>query len=371
MQRLQFDLGEKISRKEYLKRKKKNSRLLRKRSKITYMLLACFIGLGIYILIQLLQYNKYNSFKYTEGDGVNKQPVYSIIFVTEGYTYNPVYSVSTTLSSGDEEKNVLPSSDIRNVCVAEDCFYGLKGGSICRIDRDTYAIEEVLADDVKKFTYANDHLFYITNSEERIKAYNVKDGGSAAYDITNVKQILVTDTKVIGVVGTFSEKEIYSFGYGGQDKTKISGDTKATNTIVSGETVYFVNKAAEDKIYRVNTDGNNLGEVADIHCVSNMVPDEKDGNSYMFVNQDKLYFVNTRDSHALWSYDLSNGTSEKVLSSPIEMLGNIDDTIIYKVNGEMGIYLYNFDTKYMSLVTKRRVKEFVIDKYKEIKVAVE
>ena len=70
-------------------------------------------------------------------------------------------------------------------------------------------------------------------------------------------------------------------------------------------------------------------------------------------------------------YDLNDGTAEKVLSSPIEMLGNIDDTIIYKVNGEMGIYLYNFDTKYMSLVTKRRVKEFVIDKYKEIKVAVE
>ena len=99
--------------------------------------------------------------------------------------------------------------------------------------------------------------------------------------------------------------------------------------------------------------------------------DEKDGSSYMFVDKGKLYYVNTKDGHALWSYDLANGTNEKVLTSSIAMLGNIDDTIIYKVNGEMGIYLYNVETKYMSLVTKRRVKEFVIDKYKEIKVVVE
>ena len=371
MQRLQFDLGEKISRKEYLKRKKKSSRLLKKRSKITYMLLACLLGLVVYIAIQLLQYNKYNSFKYTEGDGVNKQPVYSIIFVTEGYTYNPVYSVSTTLSSGDDEKSVLPSSDIRNICVAEDCFYGLKGGSVCRIDRDNYSVEEVFADDVKKFTYTNNYIFYITNAEERLKSYNLENGNISTFDITNVKQVLASNNKAIGVVGTFSEKEIYSFGYDGQDKNKISGDAKVTNAIISDETLYFVNKADEDKIYRVNADGNNLGKVADIHCVSNMIDFEKDGSSYMFVNQDKLFYVNTRDEHTLWSHNLIDGTNEKVLSSPIEMLGNIDDTILYKVNGEMGIYLYNFDTKYMSLVTKRRVKEFVIDKYKEIKLIVE
>ena len=29
----------------------------------------------------------------------------------------------------------------------------------------------------------------------------------------------------------------------------------------------------------------------------------------------------------------------------------------------MGVYLYNYNTSFMSLVTKRRVKEFVIDTY--------
>lgn len=371
MQRLQFDLGEKISRKEYLKRKKRNSKLLRKRSKITYILLACFLGLIVYISIQLVQYNKYNSFKYTVGDGVSKQPVYSIIFVTEGYTYDPIYSVSTTLSSGEDEKSVLPSSNIRNVCVAQDCFYGLKDGGVCKISRDSYDLEDVFSDDVKKFTYANNFIFYVTNNEERLKSYNIENGETATFDVTNVKQILATDNKVIAVTGTFTQKEIYSFGYSGQDKNKISSDAKATNTIVDGDTVYFVNRADEDKIYRVNTDGSNYGKVSDIKSVTNLNEDEKDGSGYMFVNEDKLFFVNIADDNTLWSFNLTDGNLEKVLSSPIEMLGNIDDTILYKVNNEMGIYLYNFDTKYMSLVTKRRVKEFVIDRYKDIKVSVE
>ena len=53
LQRLQFDSGEEISRKEYLKRKKRNSKLLRKRSKITYILMATFMALAVYIIVQV------------------------------------------------------------------------------------------------------------------------------------------------------------------------------------------------------------------------------------------------------------------------------------------------------------------------------
>ena len=68
LQRLQFDIGEQISRKEYLRRKKKNSQSIKKRSKITYILMATFMALAIYIVVQVIVYRKYNSFKYTIGD---------------------------------------------------------------------------------------------------------------------------------------------------------------------------------------------------------------------------------------------------------------------------------------------------------------
>lgn len=371
MQRLQFDLGEQISRKEYLKRKKKNSRLLRKRSKITYMLLACFMGLIVYISIQLVQYNKYNSFKYIEGDGVNKQAVYSIIYVTEGYTYDPVYSVSTTLSSGEDEKSVLPASGINNICTTPESLYGLKDGTVCKITRDKYEVEELFSDNVKKFTISNNYVLYITKDEERLKSYNMENGEISSFDITNVKQILSTDSNVLAVTSTHSEKSLYRFDFKGNGKEKISGDERVSNAVIDKNTVYFVNKLDDDSIFKVDVDGNNLGKVADIHGIETLNESEIDGNGYMFVRNNTIYYVNSKDDDTLWSYNLENGQSEKILSSPIELLGNIDDTILYKVDNEMGIYLYNYDTKFMSLVTKRRIKEFVIDKYKDVKVVVE
>ena len=78
LQRLQFDIGEQISRKEYLRRKKKKSQNIKKRSKITYILMATFMALAIYIIAQVVEYRRYNSFKYTLGDGENSQAVYNI-----------------------------------------------------------------------------------------------------------------------------------------------------------------------------------------------------------------------------------------------------------------------------------------------------
>ena len=135
LQRLQFDLEEQISRKEYLKRKRKNSKLLKKRSKITYILMATFMALAVYIVVQVIIYNKYNNFKYTLGEGVNDQAVYNIYFVTEGYTYDPVYSISSISSLGENEKAILPSSNIDYVTVEKDFLYGIRKGILCKINK--------------------------------------------------------------------------------------------------------------------------------------------------------------------------------------------------------------------------------------------
>ena len=151
LQRLQFDIGEQISRKEYLRRKKKNSQSIKKRSKITYILMATFMALAIYIVVQVIVYRKYNSFKYTIGDGVSSQAVYNIYFVTEGYTYDPIYSVSSISSLGENEKTVLPSSNINDIVVEKDYLYGIRDGAVCKVTKDKYEIEEVLNDNVKKY----------------------------------------------------------------------------------------------------------------------------------------------------------------------------------------------------------------------------
>lgn len=367
LQRLQFDLGEQISRKEYLKRKKRNSKLLRKRSKITYILIAIFIILAIYIVVQVCIYRKYNNFKYTVGEGVGSQAIYSIYFVTEGYTYDPVYSVSSILSSGKNEESILPSSDIQQLSVTQECLYGLRNGVICKISRDDYQIEELVADNVEKYIVNNGYIFYITSDEKRLKSYNLSTKETVSFDLTQVQQILANDTNIFGITHDTSEKSIYKFDYNGQGKTKLTNDERVSYAIEDNGTIYFVNKSDENKIYKVSSQGNDVSKVADIKTVADVGQvDEVNGKKYMFIKDDKLYYINVDDEDALWCYNLKSGENTRIISASIEILQNIDNTVFYKIDKEMGVYLYNYDTSFMSLVTKRRVKEFVIDNYAQI-----
>lgn len=366
LQRLQFDLEEQISRKEYLKRKRKNSQLLRKRSKITYILLAIFLALAVYIIVQVVIYKKYNSFKYTLGEGVNDQAVYNIYFVTEGYTYDPVYSISSISSLGENEESILPSSNIDCIIVEEDYLYGIRKGVICRINKSNYEIEELVNDDVKRFIKYGNVLFYTSSDNKTLKSYNLETSNTITFDLTNVEQILANDKNVFGITHTTDEKSIYRFNYDGQGMTKISGDEKVSYAIVDNDIIYFVNKGDSNKIYKIDTNGNNISKIGDIKSVGSGSIKEVNGNKYMFIKNNKLYFVNPEDEDSLWSYDLSSGDKERVISASIEILQNVDNTVFYKIDNEMGVYLYNYDTKFMSLVTKRRVKEFVIDTYTDI-----
>lgn len=368
VQRLQFDTDEQISRKEYLKRKRKNSQLLKKRSKITYILMACFMALAIYIIIQLIIYKRYNNFKYTAGDQVNSQSVYSILFVTEGYTYDPIYSVSTILSSGEDEKSILPSSDLEQISVTQECMYGIKDGVICRISRDKYNVEEIVSDNVKKYIVHNGNIIYTSGDEELLKIYNIANNATHTSDLRNVSQILANDNNVFGITHTTSDKSIYRLGYDGQGKTKISGDDKVSYAIIDNNAIYFVNRSHEDKIYKVNTDGSDMHKVADITSVAHRGEvTQVNGRRYMFVKDNRLYYINATDEDTLWCYDFATKDNSKIISSSIEILQNVDNTIFYKIDKEMGVYLYNYDTKFMALVTKRRVKEFVIDTYVDVK----
>lgn len=367
LQRLQFDLEEQISRKEYLKRKRRNSKLLRKRSKITYILMAIFMALAVYIVVQVVIYRKYNNFKYTLGEGVNEQAVYNIYFVTEGYTYDPIYSISSISSLGENETAILPSSNIDKIIVENDYLYGIRDGIICRIKKDGYDIEELVKDEVKKYVKCSNMIFYTSSESNTLKSYNIDDGKTNTFDLSDVEQILVNKKNVFAVVHNTDEKSIYRFNYDGQGKEKISGEDKVSYAIENEGTIYFVNKSDSNHIYKVKASGEEYSKVGEIKSISSSgEAKEVNGDKYMFVKENKLFYINPDDENSLWCYDLSNGENNKIISASIEILQNVDNTVFYKIDKEMGVYLYNYDTKFMSLVTRRRVKEFVIDTYTDM-----
>jgi len=365
MQRLQLDADEEITRKEYLKRKRKNAKILKKRSKITYLMIAIFTILVIYILVQFYLYKKKNNFVYTSGEEVDAQKIYNVYYVTEGYTYDQVYSLNKIHSDGFEEETIYQNSGLADIIVTKDYVYGIKQKGVYRLNRTTNEFEVIIENNVAKYTLYDDTVYYITLEDSKLKSIHVDTKETKDFDVSIASEILVDQNYVFVVQDEQTKKVLFRFDKSGENKTQISNSDYNVSYIIQDDTtLYYVNKEDENKIYFSKKDGSNEQKLADIKSVSDKGSiREVDGTKYMFVHDLYLYYINAEDGNTLWRINLDSKEQEKVISVAVEILQCIDNTIFYKIKNEMGVYLYNYDTKFMSQVTKRKVKEFFIDQY--------
>lgn len=368
MQRLQLNPEEKITRKEYLRRKKKQaSNFLKKRSKISYLVIAGLVLLSIYVCIQFYVYNKANNFKYVAGDDVNKQKVYNVYYVTEGYTYDPVYSLNSIHSDGFNSESLYTNSGLVSIQIDQEYIYGIKENGLYRLKKDSKNLETLVEKNVQKYTVVGGRIYFITTDGNKLKYIDLASKEIKDLGIDNVSEVIVDQDSIYIVQNEKTKKTLLKYDKEGQNKKVLAGDANVSYIIQDETTIYFVNKKDENKIYRVGKNGENLEKLDDIASVSDKGDiKEIDGNKYLFIEDGYLYYINVSDGDTLWRIKLDTKEKEKVISVSVEILQNVDKTVFYKVKNEMGVYLYNFDTKFMSQVTKRKLKEFVADPYKEV-----
>lgn len=367
MQRLQLNLDEKLTRKEYLKRKKKQAKKLKKISKITYLVIGFIVLLSIYVGVQLYVYSKENNFKYVAGDDVNKQKIYNVYYVTEGYTYDPVYSLSTIRSDGFNDQTLYANSGLINIQLDNNYVYGMKEEGVYRINKKNNEMETLVEKDVSKYLAHEGKIYYITKDNKDLYYMQIDTKENKKIDVSNVSEILVDEQHIFVVQDEKTKKILLKFDKQGENKQTLVSDANVSYIIQDQNNIYFVNKKDGNQIYSVGKDGENLGKLDDIASVSDKGDiKEIDGRKYMFVQNNKLYFINVNDGNTLWKIDLTTKEKEKVISVSVEILQNVNNTVFYKVKNEMGVYLFNDETKFMSQVTKRKLREFVVDQYEEV-----
>lgn len=359
MQRLQLNPEEKISRKEYLKRKKKQQKKINEFNKSRIIIGTCMVLLGIYVCVQFYIYNRTNNFKYVEGENVDKQDVYNMYYVTDGYTYDPVYSLSQISSNGFNDTSLYQNVGITGIYSTNDYIYGLKENGLYRIKKDTKELENVIEKDVEKYTIYKEEIYVICGENQELKRFNPDTKELEDLNQNSIVEILVDDNYVFAVKDLKTKKVLLRINKDGNDLKELVNDQNVSYIIQDMNSIYYVNKADEDKIYTVSKEGTDNEKLADI-CSNSDSGDLKeiDGSKYMVVNMGYLYYINSKENDNLWKLNLATKDNSKEISVPVEILQNVDGTLFYKMKNEMGVYLYNLESKFMSQVTKRKVKEF-------------
>ena len=360
MTRLQLNPEEEITRKEYLKRKKKQKQSLKKKSKISYIMVGALVILAVYVFFQFYVYSKSNNYKYVEGDGVSNQKVYNMYYVTEGYTYDPVYSLNSIRTDGFNDTLIYQNSGMHDIISKNNYIYGIKNGALCRFSKENSETETLVNSGVEKYTLTDTRIYYIANN--KLSYIDVNTKGSKEFPIDNVSEVLVDNNNLYVAKLEKTKKILVRYDLEGGSELKLTDSQNVSYIIQDENSIYFVNKADENKIYKIGKDGSNSTSLSDAVGISDKGNiKEIDGNKYLFVSNGKLYYINPSDSNSLWSVSLSDNSKEKVIYGSVQILQNVDDTVFYKVKNEMGIYLYNYNTKFMSKVTNRNVSEFSID----------
>ncbi|CDC78871.1 uncharacterized protein BN667_00445 [Clostridium sp. CAG:465] len=360
MTRLQLNPEEEITRKEYLKRKKKQKQSLKKKSKISYIMVGALVILAVYVFFQFYVYSKSNNYKYVEGDGVSNQKVYNMYYVTEGYTYDPVYSLNSIRTDGFNDTLIYQNSGMHDIISKNNYIYGIKNGALCRFSKENSETETLVNSGVEKYTLTDTRVYYIANNKLSYIDVNTKE--NKEFSIDNVSEVLVDNNNLYVAKLEKTKKILVRYDLEGGSELKLTDSQNVSYIIQDENSIYFVNKADENKIYKIGKDGSNSTSLSDAVGISDKGNiKEIDGNKYLFVSNGKLYYINPSDSNSLWSVSLSDNSKEKVIYGSVQILQNVDDTVFYKVKNEMGIYLYNYNTKFMSKVTNRNVSEFSID----------
>lgn len=360
MTRLQLNPEEEITRKEYLKRKKKQKQSLKKKSKISYIMVGALVILAVYVFFQFYVYSKSNNYKYVEGDGVSNQKVYNMYYVTEGYTYDPVYSLNSIRTDGFNDTLIYQNSGMHDIISKNNYIYGIKNGALCRFSKENSETETLVNSGVEKYTLTDTRVYYIANNKLSYIDINTKE--NKEFSIDNVSEVLVDNNNLYVAKLEKTKKILVRYDLEGGSELKLTDSQNVSYIIQDENNIYFVNKADGNKIYKIGKDGSASASLSDAVGISDKGNiKEIDGNKYLFVSNGKLYYINPSDSNSLWSVSLSDNSKEKVIYGSVQILQNVDDTVFYKVKNEMGIYLYNYNTKFMSKVTNRNVSEFSID----------
>jgi len=363
MQKLSLSDEEKLSRKEYLKKKKKQSIGIKKSSGKKYIAILFAVILMLYVFIQFYIYYRDNNYKYLTDKQVDKQAVYNMYYVSIGYTYDPKASLNTIKSSGLEETLVSKDLGFSHINPNGDYIYGIKDKSISKLNKLTNEVTVIYENDVNKYAMYNNEIYAVVGTNNKLVYIDAITNESKDLAVENVSEILVDEKNLFLCIDEAAKKSLVKINKDGTDKKVLTGNENISYIIQNDTAVFFVNKSDSNKIYSIQKDGTGIGKLADIQSVTDTgTIQDIDGSKNMFTVNNNLYYINVEDKRNLWKINLADKTTEKIISMSVDILEKVDNTVFYKVKDEKGVYLFNLDTKFNSQVSSRLITEFVVNK---------
>lgn len=360
MDETQFNPQETMTRKEYLKmRKKKNKR---KKSKITYVLITCLLLLSVYVFSQLYVYSANKNIQYNPGDKVYED-YYDIYYSIPTYTYNIKHDLVSVSAEGIEKK-LLISDGFSNIQKIENKIYGIKDKKIFSYDIETGTTALILGDDnlvIDKFIIDKNVIYLVSGKAGEGKLQTAELDGKNLKEIYNkyAYQLYVDGNAVYVIANEKSNYNLIKINTFDNSNSVMISDKVVNNIYVIEDYVYFSNGSDDKKLYKINKEKfEDVSKVSDIPVVFDKEFTNINGGYAILGYKGDIYFIANTDGNKLCVVGINNEKTDTVLDIQVEKMRLKDRYIFYTVKDELGLFSYNIETKDLRKVTEKRFSEF-------------
>lgn len=347
-----------VSRKEYLKNKKRQK--YAKFKLIPMLLLVVIILLSIYVYKQLHLYNTVTKFanKVIEENALTESK--KIYYIGESYTkdtetqliyFDSLYNSRTIIKAG---------TNITKIQTNDKYIYGMIDSKLYKIDKNTDKKELVIDKKIKGYLILNDNIYVYINENKHKGIYKILNGKEKLIITGAIYQMVADDKNIYVVTEAATSKSIVKFDLNGKNKQILTNKQIVSNIFMGQNNIYYANRTDNSKIYYVSKNGKNVGKLTD-NSVQSYVKEENyfNNNAIMIEKDNYLYYIDKNKSN-VFRVNLQNLKQELIINKSITTIQNSNGNIYYTKSGDIGIYSYDEVNNYSEKITSVRTSEYVV-----------
>lgn len=342
---MEYSKDNTMTRKEYLKSKKKKNFLL---SKLKYVLLTVIVVLlGVYVFKQLNVYNNVTKIANKVVEETMLAKTMTMYYVSEPYTKDGQKTVML-YRAYDESRTTIPGTEeFTNIQIYDNKLYGISENLLYAIDLTTYSKEKLTDKEVQDYVVIGANI-YLVLSDGVYKQDIISRELTKIIDGT-VYQLLVDDNNLFVLTEGKTSKSIVKYNLNGKNEKELSEKYIVSNMYLSSNNIYFIN-SKDSKLYSVSKSGGEIKKVID-----KKIPQ---GNSVVCY-KDSIYYINKDDSNTLYTINLKTGVEEQIVKKNLAELQIVGNVIYYSLSSSIGIYKYDIETGKNTQATSVRTSEFI------------
>lgn len=342
---MEYSKDNTMTRKEYLKSKKKNNFLF---SKLKYVLLVIVvILLGVYVFKQLNVYNNVTKLANKVMEETKLAKTLTMYYVSEPYTKDGVSTVMLYKAYDDSRTRIAGTEGFKNMQIVGNMLYGINEEGLYGIDLTTYEKVKLIDKKVKDYVIKDSYAYIQLDSG--IKKYDIETKELTEILAQNVYKMLLAGNHLYVISEGKTSKSIIRYNLNGKNSKQLSEKYIVSDMHILEDNIYFIN-SKDSKIYSVPKSGGTINKISDNKVLS--------GSDILYY-KDNIYYINSSDSNTLYSFNIKTQSEQRLVKKNISSIQINGSNIYYNVSNTIGIYKYDIELGVSSQITSVRAEEFI------------